>query len=241
MNDPIHTPQDDFEHFKPSGLKRSGDLVYALIHRFDGQLPKEKPSDYFLFQIGKHALFFPLWLLSAFIIVSVVLAISALIIVRKRRIETELVQRPRVPALKLFLLALLIQTSVWLSENLVGLIKGTRFPWFASPDVYFILGFLAALLGIIFSLKFSPRMNLSKDPYRWFLRTVVFLLIFISLLAVINVKVALYPSRFCCHIFRQRYRPLVVKALENTNGIDRRIGVIPILCSCLIIPPFLFR
>ena len=35
INDPIHTQQDDIEHFKPGGLKRSGDLVYALIHQFD--------------------------------------------------------------------------------------------------------------------------------------------------------------------------------------------------------------
>ncbi|MGD0590834.1 MAG: M28 family metallopeptidase [Bacteroidota bacterium] len=194
MNDPIHTPQDDFEHFKPSGLKRSGDLVYALIHRFDENVPEVKTNNYYLLQIGKRALFFPLWLLSAFIIVSVVLAIGALIVVRKRRIETERSQRPKVPALKLFLFALLIQTCVWLSENLVGLIKGTRFPWIASPDGYFVLGFLAALLGIIFSLKFSPRMNLSKDPYRWFLRTFVFLLVFTLLLALINIKVTLYPA-----------------------------------------------
>ncbi|MGA3287728.1 MAG: M28 family metallopeptidase [Bacteroidota bacterium] len=194
ISDPIHTPQDDFEHFKPSGLKRSGDLVYALIHRFDENVPEEKTNNYYLLQIGKRALFFPLWLLSTFIIVSVVLAIGALIVVRKRRIETERSQRPKVPAFKLFLFALLIQTCVWLSENLVGLIKGTRFPWVASPDGYFILGFLAALLGIIFSLKFSRRVNLSKDPYRWFLRTVVFLLVFISLLALINVKVTLYPA-----------------------------------------------
>jgi hypothetical protein len=194
VSDPIHTPQDDFEHFKPSGLKRSGDLVYALIHRFDKNVPREKTNNYYLLQIGKRALIFPLWLLSAFIILSILLALSALFLVRRRRIETERSQRPKVPALKLFLLALLIQTCVWLSENLVGLIKGTRFPWVAYPDGYFILGFLAALLGIIFSLKFSPRMNLSKDPYRWFLRTVVFLLVFISLLALINVKVTLYPA-----------------------------------------------
>jgi hypothetical protein len=194
MSDPIHTPQDDFEHFKPSGLKRSGDLVYALIHRFDENVPEAKTNNYYLLQIGKRAIFFPLWLLSAFIVASVVLAIGALIVVRKRRIETGRSQRPKVPALKLFLFAMLIQTCVWLSENLVGLIKGTRFPWVAYPNGYFILGFLAALLGIIFSLKFSPRMNLSKDPYRWFLRAVIFLLVFTSLLALINVKVTLYPA-----------------------------------------------
>jgi hypothetical protein len=194
INDPIHTPQDDFEHFKPSGLKRSGDLVYALIHRFDNGVPPEKTENYFLFQIGKHALFFPLWLLSAFIIATVVLTIYALFDIRRRRTEIDRSQRPKVPALKLFLFAILIQTCVWLSENLIGLIKGTRFPWIANPEGYFVLGFLAALVGIALSLKLTPFMNLSKDPYRWFLRTVIFLLIFISLMALINVKVMLYPS-----------------------------------------------
>jgi hypothetical protein len=194
ISDPIHTQQDDFEHFKPSGLKRSGDLVYTLIHRFDENIPTEKTDNYYLLQIGKRALFFPTWLLSLFIILSILLAFFALVLVRRRRTEIEKLRRPRVPALKLFLLALLIQTCVWTSENLVGLIKGIRFPWIASPDGYILLGFLAALLAIMFSLKFSPRMNLSKDPYRWFLRSVVFLLVFISLLALINVKVTLYPA-----------------------------------------------
>jgi|WetSurMetagenome_2_1015567.scaffolds.fasta_scaffold23481_2 hypothetical protein len=194
IDDPIHTPQDDFEHFKPSGLKRSGDLVYTLVHRFDNTVPEEKADNYYLLQIGKRAIFFPLWLLSAFISISVILAMYALIVVRKRRIETERNRRPKVPALKLFVFALLIQTCVWLSENLVDLLKGTRYPWIAAPDGYFILGFLAALLGIIFSWKLSPHMNLSKDPYRWFLRAVIFLLILISLLAHANVKVTLYPA-----------------------------------------------
>jgi hypothetical protein len=194
INDPIHTPQDDFEHFKPSGLKRSGDLIYTLVHRFDEYVPAENTDNYYLFQIGKYVFFFPLWSLSVFIILSILLAFFALFVVRKRRIETEKFQKPRVPALKLFLLALLIQTCVWLSENLVALIKGMRFAWIAFPNGYFILGFLAALLGIIFSLKFSPRMNLSKDPYRWFLRTAIFLLTYILLLAFANIKVMLYPA-----------------------------------------------
>jgi hypothetical protein len=194
MDDPIHTPQDNFKHFKPSGLKRSGDLVYALVHRFDKSTPEEKTSNYFLLQIGNRALFFPLWLLSVFIAATILLAVYVLIIVRKRRIETDRTQWPRVPALKLFLFALLIQTCVWLSENLVGLLKGVRFPWIAQPGGYFTLGFLSAILGIVFSLKLIPRMNASKDPYRWFLRTVVFLIVFIGVLSLANVKVTLSPA-----------------------------------------------
>jgi hypothetical protein len=194
LNDPIHSPQDDFEHFKPSGLKQSGDLVNALVHRFDNGVPAEKTSSYYLLQIGNHLLFLPIWLLSAFIVLSIILALSVLIVVRKRRTETERSQRPKVPALKLFLFAFVIQSCVWLSENVVGLLKGVRYPWIAQPEGYFILGFLAALTGIAVSLKLTPRIHLSHDPYRWFLRVVVFLLIFIFLFSLISAKVALYPA-----------------------------------------------
>ena len=40
----------------------------------------------------------------------------------------------------------------------------------------------------------TPRMHLSHDPYRWFLRTVVFLLVFIFLCSLLNVKWAFYPA-----------------------------------------------
>jgi aminopeptidase YwaD len=194
LDDPIHTPQDDFEHFKPNGLKRSGDLIYTLVHRFDKNLPEEKTNSYYLLQIGKRAIFFPLQLLSAFIITSIIFAIGALVFVRKRRIEIDKSHRPKLPALKLFFLALIIQTCVWLSENLIGLVKGLRFAWITHPEAYFILGFFAALVGIVISLILAPRMNLSRDPYRWQLRAVCFLLVFISLMALINVKAAFYPA-----------------------------------------------
>ncbi len=198
LNDPIHTPQDDFKHFKPSGLKRSGDLIYSLVNRFDENIPEEKNSNYYLLQIGKRAIIFPLWILTAFISASLIIAIFTLFAVRKRRIEIDNRNRPKVPALKLFLVALIIQTFVWLSENIIGLIKGVRYPWVAYPDGYFVLAFFAALLGIALSLKLASHINLSRDPYRWFLRTFIFLIIFIGLLLLANVKIALYPAIAIC-------------------------------------------
>ncbi|RPI05746.1 MAG: Zn-dependent exopeptidase M28 [Ignavibacteriae bacterium] len=194
VNDPIHTPQDDFDHFQPSGLKQSGDLVYALVHRFDDGVPKERNDRYYLVQIGHTPIFFPLWTLSVFIALTIAFALGILLIVRRRRTEVERGQRPVLPALKLFLFALLIQSFVWLSENIVGFLKGTRYPWVAQPEGYLLLGLFAALAGIVVSLKLSPRIHLSHDPYRWFLRSFVFLLVFILLLLLINVKVALSPA-----------------------------------------------
>ncbi|MBN1397512.1 MAG: M28 family peptidase [Bacteroidetes bacterium] len=194
LNDPIHTPQDDFAHFEPGGLKRSGDLINNLVHRFDNNIGNAKTNDYYLLQAGNRALFFPLWLLCTFILISIALSIAALLIARKRRFEIDRNRKTRIPALKLFLIALLIQACVWLSENLFGLIKGVRFPFPANPDLYILLGFLAALVGIAISLKLTPRMNLSKDPYRWYFRAVAFLLILILLAALSDVRVAFYPA-----------------------------------------------
>ena len=194
MNDPIHTPQDDFDHFKPSGLKRSGDLVYSLIHRFDAGVPKEKNGSYYLLQIGRWPFFVPMWLVWGTTIFSVVFALGVLLHVRKRRIEVEKSTHPKIPALKLFLAAIIIQASVWLSSLLVGAIKGVSYPWMASPDEYFILAFLAGVFGIALSLLITPRLNLSKDPYRWFLRSAVYLFIFTALMMLVNVKLAMYPA-----------------------------------------------
>jgi hypothetical protein len=194
IDDPIHTPQDDFAHFKPSGLKRSGDLFYALVHRFDDGVPSQKTDDYYFVQIGGQPLFIPLTLIKIFLALSVLLALFALVETRKHQREPLGSPRPIVPGLKLFMQAVFIQCCIWLSENLVGLIKGIRYPWVAHPGAYFVLGFFAALVGIAVALRINPYLRLSRDPYRWFLRAVAFLLVFISITALAGVQMALYPA-----------------------------------------------
>ncbi|MGH2567570.1 MAG: M28 family metallopeptidase, partial [Bacteroidota bacterium] len=219
VNDPIHTPQDSFENVKPEGLKRSGDLVYRLVERFDGGVPEEKTSRYYLYQIGSAPLFIPLWIIGMLITVSLLLAILAALLLQRRgkaappspstvipspaafrRGEesqhnresprrgktllgmtelffdslgrsqtsnqvlasslpvTEVVQKDStIPGLKLFLLMLIIQSCVWLSENLVGLIKGVRYPWWSDPGGYLVLGFLSGLFGIWVALHLASK------------------------------------------------------------------------------------
>jgi hypothetical protein len=194
IDDPIHTPQDDFEHFKPGGLKRSGDLFYALVHRFDGGVPSQKTDNYYLVQVGSQLFFIPLILLWIFVGLSVLLAIFALAQIREKQCEPLGAQRPVLPGVKLFLFAVFIQCCVWLSENLVGLVKGIRYPWVAHPGGYFVLGFFAALVGIAVSLRVSPYLRISRDPYRWFLRAAAFLLVFISVTALTGAQMTFYPA-----------------------------------------------
>lgn len=192
VNDPIHTPQDNFENFKPGGLKRSGDLVYRLVQRFDDGVPDEEQSDSFILQFRSSLLFFPLWSLRVFILISIILSGYALVALRTRRKEES--PRMAIPSLKLFLLMLIIQTCVWLSENVVGLLKGTRIPWFSDPSGYFILGFVAALFGIWIALRIAPSLRLSQRADRYYLSMFLLLVVLLALCALASVKLALYPA-----------------------------------------------
>jgi hypothetical protein len=192
--DPIHTPQDNFENFKLRGLKRSGDLVYRLVERFDGGVPPEKTADYYLYQIGSTPLFFHRWSLLVFICFSLALAGFALVVLRRRRPGVDRAVRPKIPGLKLFLLMLIIQCCVWLSENVVSIIKGVRHPWMVDLTGYFVLGFLGGCIGIWLCLQLVPKLNLRRDAYSYYLRAVVFLLIVLIAAAFRSYKVALYPA-----------------------------------------------
>ena len=192
--DPIHTPQDNFENFKISGLKRSGDLIYKLVERFDGGVPEEKVGAYFLYEVATFPMFVPLWGLQIFIVLSFIIAGVALFNMRKRRISYEGTVRPKMPGLKLFLLMLIIQTCVWLSENIVALVKGVRFPWMADINGYFALAFFAACIGIWLSLQLSQRLHLRQEGYPYFLRSTVFLMLLILLFSLSSAKLALYPA-----------------------------------------------
>ena len=192
VNDPIHTQEDNFENFIPDGLKRSGDLVYRLVERFDGGVPAETTGFYYLVQVGSLLLFLPIWCLWGFMVLAVLLSIVVLRKMRTRRPLRE--QHAKIPALKLFLLMLIIQTCVWMSETVVGLVKGDRYPWMSALEGYFVLGFLAGLCGIWIALRLIPALGLSRDPYRYALRAVVFLMIYVLFAAFRSPILAFYPA-----------------------------------------------
>ena len=194
INDPIHTQQDELSRFDATGLKRSGDVIYRLVERFDAGQPVERNERYMLVEFFGSPVFLTPLLLIAGIVVSLGVAAAALLVVRRRRSETDRTSRPRIPALKLFLLMLVIQTFVWLSEDIVSIIKGVRYPWFADQNGYFILGGIAGILGIWVALQISPALKLSRDPYRWFLRAAVWLTVLTVLFAFAGARLAFYPA-----------------------------------------------
>jgi hypothetical protein len=144
--------------------------------------------------VATFPMFVPLWGLRIFIVLSFIIAGVAVINVRKRRASYEGADRPRIPGLKLFLLMLIIQSCIWLSENVVSIVKGVRFPWMAEINGYFALAFFAGCIGIWLSLQLSHRLRLRQEAYPYFLRSTIFLMALVLLFSFSSAKLALYPA-----------------------------------------------
>ena len=169
---PIHTPQDNLQNFTPSGLQRSGDLMLKLVERFDGATPPGGTERYMLVQLGTKPLFIDYWQLWTFVVLSVLFGVVAFRSARKRRQHEEATTRVKWSNGKLFLFAVIIQTFIWYSENVVGLISGHRFPWVNNFAGFVILGVLSGLIGLWIVLQLAPNtsgfvrwLRLSSDHY----------------------------------------------------------------------------
>ncbi|MBM2840716.1 MAG: Peptidase protein, partial [Bacteroidetes bacterium] len=169
---PIHTPQDHLDNFQPSGLKRTGDLVLALVERFDAGVPSRTTERYLLVQFGTVPILIPYWLLWSFISCSVVVAAMSIVVLRRQAFVVEGTQRVRWSSIKLILFVLIIQTMIWSSESLIGFIKGYRFPWVNNFAGFAILGTLFGLIGLWLVLKWIRRLPLSQHPFGFGLRAV---------------------------------------------------------------------
>jgi len=196
---PIHTPQDTYNNFEPAGLKRSGDLVLALVRRFDGGVPSSGTENYLLCLLAGLPLFIPLWGVWLFLAGSA--AFALLVLLRLRGTGTSeppaadgIVTKRRWSSLKLLLISLVVVVPAWYSSNLIGLLKNERYPWFTHPGHYYILAMLASVFGILVGLRMAGGLKLSRSPYILFKRSFIALVLLIAITAIGSVKIAVAPA-----------------------------------------------
>jgi len=191
---PIHTSQDNFENFNPSGLKRSGDLVLKLIEKFDAGVPSKQLEQYWLYSIIGIPIFLPIWFLWLSTVVVSVLTIYTFILVRKRREPRNSSNRIRWSGVKLFLFTFIIISCGWFSSDLIGLIKGVRHPWLNNINLYYILATIAMMIGGWIVVRLSNFILLSKCPYIFFKRAIIILFIFLIGLGILSPKLTVEPA-----------------------------------------------
>lgn len=194
VSKPIHTPGDNFENFDPAGLKRSGDLILKLVERFDAGVPSHDTEQYWLWLLGATPLFVAIPTLWAFLLMTFVVSIVTFISVRNRRERVDSPVRIRWSGVKMILYALIIVALGWLSSDLVGLIRGVRHPWMTDIPSFFVLGGIAAIIGVWISLKIVSVLPLTKCPYVFYKRAAIMLAAYMILFGIINIKLAVEPA-----------------------------------------------
>lgn len=190
--DPIHTPRDNFENFEQPGLERTGDVILRLVHRFDAGVPAPATEQYFLILLGQTPLFFPGWSLWSVVVFSALLALVAIIIVRRQR------ELPRTSGrgtwLKITFFTCIIVCVAWFSSNIVGLLKGVRHPWLANPDGFYLLAGIGMITGIVISMWLSKMLPITTCPYRLFRSSAALLGLMLILSSTISANIALAPA-----------------------------------------------
>lgn len=211
---PIHTPLDNWKNFNPAGLARSGDLVLKLFERFDGGVPSRSTESYWLVVVNHVPVFFSHLLLRIIASVAVILGVMVLMRLRKQRPVQDPAARIGFSTLKLLLGTLIVQSFIWLSENVVGIIRGYRYPWVNNFGGFVLLGLLCGLLGLWLFLRMKHVVRLSADPYVYYLRAFIVLLAMIAGLSLANAELGVYPALslllLCLALL---VRPPVLKAL----------------------------
>jgi hypothetical protein len=194
VNKPIHTPRDNFENCDPRGMKRTGDVFLRLVERFDAGTPNRRLERYWLLLIGSTPIFVPFWAVWAFMGFALAVTIAAFIAVWKRREPPDAPGRIRWSGLKMLPLALIIVVFGWFSPDLIGVIKGIRFAWYAQIPIYYVLAGVGMLIGAFLSFTLSRKFRMTRCPYVFFKRAAIILVLYSAAFSWLDPKIGLHPA-----------------------------------------------
>ena len=191
---PIHTPQDSWENFTPSGLQRCGDLVLKLFEKYDGGVPSHSLERYQLFQIGANVFFVPYAFLWIFIFITFLVSIAALLTVLKRRTSVDPLTRIKWSGFKVVVATFVIQFFIWNSETVIGFVRGYRYPWVNNFAGFALFGILCGLLGLWLVSQLERKYRLSEDAFVY--ARVGFILFWLLVVgaALVTPELAIYPA-----------------------------------------------
>ncbi len=193
--DPIHTPQDQFKFVKKPMLARSGRLVDGMLQKYQQNgIPKDKEDYYMLWETFMGRLYFPYWLLIAANILAGLMGLGALLQARKFRENNNAAPKARLSGLKLFVLMIIIALFTQGGEAAMQFLKDFRYPWMTYFNKYLIYAAIFSVVGLWVSVQLTRIWRFSADPYKYIIRAILLLLIYIILLSFASARLAFYPA-----------------------------------------------
>jgi hypothetical protein len=194
VSNPIHTPKDNFENFDPRGLQRSGDLVLRLVNRFDPGTPGRETERYWLYLLGTMPIFVPYWGLWTFGGLSFIVGIIVFVLLRSRRIPKDSPGFMRWSALKIWITGFAVLAAGWLSSDVIGFLKGVRYPWFIEIELYIILGIISAAIAVWLFVRPASLFRVSQCPYAISRLAFILLAVYTVLCAFVSPKLIVEPA-----------------------------------------------
>jgi len=194
-NSPIHSQQDNVGNIDKSMLDNCGRLVDGLLLKYQEQgIPAVNDNRYMLWNIFGYLLFLPLWLITVFNIICILLAVWTIIYSYRHRLRIEKERRIRFSGLKLLLMMIIITLCSQIGEALIQFISGLRYPWYIHIYPYLWLVAIGAVVGLWVVLQITYKWRFSSDPFVYALRAVVILLVVVMVLSISSMRLALYPA-----------------------------------------------
>jgi hypothetical protein len=192
---PIHTRNDSVENFKIDGLERSGKLILELVKKFDKEQPKENKAHYMLFMLWERPIYINPGFIIGLIVLSIVIAVAALIVVRKRRDGFAEDKKIKLSWPKLLIFIFIIVIMMFASEWFMQVLKGQRFSWYAHPGAHLLYAVPFVLLGIWLALQILWKWRLRKDVFFYLIRaSIYFTVLIIGFWLLGDARLALYPA-----------------------------------------------
>ncbi len=191
--DPIHTPLDRLEFVDKSMLARSGNIVDALLEKYQQHgVPSVKTGNYMLWETFFGRQFIPFWMVFGLVIIGMVAGFGSILQARKFSAESN--GKGYFSGVKIFLMMIVIAVFAQLGEALLQWIKGTRYPWLTHFDQYLIYAAIWGLVGIWVALQATRIWRMSENPFGYAVRAAILLLLYTGALFVFNTRLALYPA-----------------------------------------------
>ncbi|MEJ2544749.1 MAG: M28 family metallopeptidase, partial [Calditrichaceae bacterium] len=198
VNDsPIHTQQDKIDFIDKDALGQYGNFIDHLLLRYqNGGLEHSKLSDesFMLWQLAGLNIYLPIWLITIFNLIAIVLGIFSFVIARKNRIIVDKSMRIRISGLKVFIIFIIILIFSQLGEAFIQMFKGYRYPWPVHLDTYIIYSVIWVFAGLWIGLQLTRKWKFSPDPYIYSKRALIVLFIFTVGSLIISTRLALYPG-----------------------------------------------
>ncbi|MEJ2052737.1 MAG: M28 family peptidase [Calditrichaceae bacterium] len=198
VNDsPIHTQQDKIDYIDKHALGGYGNFIDHLLLKYQyGGLGHTQAGhhSFILWQTGDVNIYLPFWLLTTFLIITLVLGTGAFVYARQNRLEIQKTERVRFSGLKTFVIFIIILIFSQMGEAVIQFIKGYRYSWYLHVDIYLLYSFIWALGGLWVGLQLSRKWKFSPDPYVYSKRALIVLFMFTITAMFLKIRLAFYPA-----------------------------------------------